>query len=147
MNILTYVFVAVFVAMTIACYIVFLIYALADDRSGKYIIKAVKIPTLVSLVSLGVSLTALYLTRPSLSNIIGWSPPVISILVFYLGGYLWLSLSILSIQKLTFPIFQSKYGLTKSDFRDFASMNIFNKEKKLEKWRDNKSPSSFDFKK
>ncbi len=146
MNILTYVFVAVFVAMTIACYIVFLIYALADDRSGKYIIKAVKIPTLVSLVSLGVSFTALYLTRLYPPNIIR-SPLVISILVFWLGGYLWSPLSIWSIQRLTFPIFQSKYGLEKSDFRDFASMNIFNKEKKLEKWRDNKSPSSFDFKK
>ena len=141
MNILTY----VFVAMTIACYIVFLIYALADDRSGKYIIKAVTIPTLVSLVSLGVSLTAVYLTR--LSPSILRFPLGISILVFWLGGYLWSPLSIWSIQRLTFPIFQSKYGLTKSDFRDFASMNIFNKKKKLERWQDRNSLGSFDFKK
>ena len=147
MNIFTY----VFILYTLSIYILFLIFALAVDRNGKYILRAIAIPTVVLLICLGASLFAIYRTRPSFGaigemNLLGWSPLGISILVSALSC-IWAPLSLWSIQRLTFPIFQSKYGLTKSDFRDFSKMNIFNKKKKLERWQDRNSLGSFDFKK
>ncbi|WMT43929.1 MAG: hypothetical protein RE469_06895 [Cuniculiplasma divulgatum] len=135
------------ILLTVFIYLYFLIFALAEDNSWKYIRKAIVIPTVVMLSCLGGSLTAVYLTKPSLANIIGWSPLGISLIVMLLSCFIWWPLSLWSIQRLTFPIFQSKYGLEKSDFRDFASMNIFNKKKKLERWQDRNSRASFDFKK
>ncbi len=143
MNVLTY----VIIILTIFGYFIFMIHALAEDERGKYIAKAVVIPTLVLSISLGISLIAAYLTKPSISNITVWSPFGVSYIVFLLSYFIWLPLSFWSILRLTFPIFQKKYGLTKSDFRDFAGMNIFNKKKKIERWLDRISLSSFDFKK
>lgn len=93
------------------------------------------------------SLYLSYSIKPTIAIIVIRSPLGVSLILSLLSLLIWTPISFWSIRRKTFPTFQIQYGLEKSGFRNFSKMNIFNKKRKPERWKDRKASSSFDFKK
>lgn len=135
------------ISLIIFGFLYFLVFAAPKECNLRCMVKNTGIPTIAFTALLALLLYLDYLDKPTGAGITGWSPLGISLLVLFPYYIVWIPLSLWMVNKSSFNIFQRKYNLSRSDFRDFSNMNVFNKKRKIEKWEDKNSMKAFDYKK